>query len=99
MDITGTGIGLTCASTTPPGGGSFTGTVESSCGGSLRTGFGFGFGFGLGFVSTGTQGGISVLELLGGVLSLPVSGGLGSGGVGGKGGFSVAAGGGVVGEA
>jgi hypothetical protein len=99
MDITDTGMGLTCASTTPPAGVSFTGAGGGGGGGSLRTGFGFGFGFGLALVSAGTQGGVTALALLGGALSLPVSGGLGSGGCGGIAGLSVAGGGGVAGEA
>src|ERR1700730_5190857 len=99
MDITGTAIGLICASITPPAGVSFTGTVGSSVGASFRTGLGFGFGFGLAFVSTGTQGGTTALELPGGALSLAVSGGFGSGGGGGTAGFSIGAGGGVTGGA
>ncbi|HWJ34309.1 MAG TPA: hypothetical protein VNR70_03540 [Steroidobacteraceae bacterium] len=95
MDITDTGIALTCASTTPPAGVSATAGAAGSCGGaSFRAVLGFGLVFGFDFVSAGTQSGMTELEPLGCEFSLPVSGGLGSEGGGGGAEFSVETGGG-----
>ncbi len=78
-------MGLTWASTAPPGGVSTTAGAVGSCGGyTLCTSFSLGFGFGLVFASTHVQAGAAASTAGGALLgSLSLCAGAGTGGASG----------------